>query len=258
MENINRSILEESIENEIKGKEYIYTSEDRVILDKMFEEINETLNGDYHYLAEIDLRFIEGSGRIMIKYITQFSSEGVRAYLLPHIWRELGKESAEMIYQLYLHFKESEFYISKPNKPAPAHIYVRYDNAFMRLKPKKLKKELFNLINNPRDAFYLPFTTRMLASWKMDQMEDVLVSYLHSENIQNETLGIYSNDVFYPPAEFIKRELKFAAIDGLKHYPSIENIELIKKYANDSDKNIKACAEKTLKAYSKVMEIDSL
>lgn len=250
------AVLDDAIEREISGIDYRSTVEDRLILNKMFEEINETVGGDYHYLAEIDHLYIKGAGLIAIKYIKQFSSESVRAFLLPHIWLDVGKPSSDIIYELYLHFKESEYYISKPYKASSAHIYVRYDNAFWRLKPKKIKNELLNLIHNPRDAFYLPFTTRMLASWRMDQMEDLLISYLDSDNISNEILGICSDDKYYPSAEFIKRELRFTAITGLKYYPSDKNIELIKPYSKDTDKDVKACAQKTLKAYSKAMGID--
>ncbi len=255
MQIVYSAVLRDAIEREKVGNGYEYSKEDRNILDEMFKEINEAVGGNYHYLAEIDLLYIKGAGSIALKYIEKFSSEGVRAFLLPHIWHEVGKSSADIIYDLYLHFKESKSYISKPNEPSSAFIYVRYDNAFMKLKPKKLKNELLELVRNPRDAFYLPFTTRMLASWKMEQMEDLLISYLDSDNISNEVLGISSDDKYYPSAEVIKRELKFTAITGLKYYPSVKNIELIKQYSEDADKDIRACAKKTLKAYSKVMEI---
>ena len=246
------AVLRDAIEREKAGEGYEYSKEDRKILDEVFKEINEAVGGNYHYLAEIDLLHIKGAGPIALKYIEKFSSEGVRAFLLPHIWSEVGKSSADIIYKLYLHFKKSEAYISKPNEPSPAFIYVRYDNAFMKLKPKKLKNELLDLIRNPRDAFYLPFTTRMLASWKMEQMEDLLISYLDSDNISNKNLGICTDDKYYPSAEVIKRELKFTAITCLKYYPSVKNIELIKQYSEDADKDIRACAKKTLKAFSKV------
>ena len=250
------SILDNAIEREVSGKDYQCTEEDRLILDKMFEEINANLNSDYHYIAEIDKVPMNGCGHIMSEYVTKYKSEGVRAYILPHIWGELGKSSAELLYQLYIHFKNSNEYILSPNERTPAYITARYDTAFWKLKPKKLKLELFNLICDPRDAYYLPFTSRMLASWKMPEVEALLKQYLHGSSVTVESLH-YSDkleDRFERVAS-IRRELKFTAIDGLKHYPSPENIELIKKYAADVDKDIKACANKTLKAYSKVMDI---
>lgn len=247
------AVLSDSIENEKNGKRYCYTPDDRAILDKMFEEINEAVNGNYHYLAEIDFNNIEGSGHIMLKYITRFKSESVRAFLISQIVHDVGKDCAEKIYRLYLHFKESDYYISKPEEPAPAHIYVRYDNAFKQLKPKKLRNELLELIRNPRDAHYLPFTIRMLASWKLPEIEKLLLSYLDSENITNQELGIYDNRTYFPSATFIRRELKFTAIHGLKYFPSDKNAKLIKRYTEDTDADIRVCAMKTMKAYEKAL-----
>ena len=48
------------------------------MLHKLLDEINRYAGTDYHYLAELDAFNIPGAGSIVAKYITGFSSEGVK------------------------------------------------------------------------------------------------------------------------------------------------------------------------------------
>jgi hypothetical protein len=213
----------------------------------MIDTINEYCGTDIHFLAEIDAYNISGSGIIMVQYLDQFQSESIRSYLIPQIVSDRVKDCARIVLSSYLHFRNSSEYISAPNKPAPAHIYTRYDNAFRDLKPKKLKDDLLSLAYNPRDAFYLPFTMRMLASWKIPVLERVFSSYIDSSNITHEAIGLpMESENYYPPISFIRKELKFTAIDSLKYYPSESTIKLIYDCTNDQDKDICMAAKKTL------------
>lgn len=241
-------MLLDCIKDEKRGKDYCYPKEDKPILKKMLREINKFAGTNYHYLAEIDEFNIPGSGEIMAKYITMFSSEDVRAYLVPQMVFDKVKDCDKLVLQLYLHFKASDEYIAKPGCPSPAHIYVRYDNAIRKLKPKRLKKELLELAHNPRDAYYLPFTMRMLASWKIQEMKDLLLSYLSPDSITPQDVGIDNIEKpYYPSFESIKRDLIFTAIEGLKYYSSEETVNIIKVFADDPDQDIKMAAQKSLK-----------
>ena len=67
-----------------------------------------------------------------------------------------------------------------------------------------------------------------------------------------QNIGIYdSEQPYFPPFEFIKRELLFTAIDGLKYYPSAEARDIIIPLANSADKDIQSAAKRTLKALTK-------
>ena len=44
-------VLLDSIDREKAGLDYICSEQDRTILDKMFTEINTTLNTNFHYIA---------------------------------------------------------------------------------------------------------------------------------------------------------------------------------------------------------------
>ena len=245
-------VLLDSIDRERKGIDYFCSESDKIVLEKMIDNINKRCGTDFHFLAEIDAFNIPESGTIMVQYLDQFQSESIRSYLIPQIVSDRVQECAGIVLSSYLHFKNSDEYISAPGKPAQAQIYTRYDNAFRELKPKKLKEDFLSLACNPRDAFYLPFTMRMLASWQIPDIESVFTFYMDSTNITSESVGLPAqSENYYPPLSFIRRELKFTAIDSLKYYPSENTIKLIKSCMNDSDKDICSAAKKTFRFLEK-------
>lgn len=245
-------VLIASIEREKKGLDYIYPNTDKELLYKLLDEINRYADTDYHYLAELDAFNIPGAGSIVAKYITEFSSESVKGYLIPQMVSDKIKDCDKLVFQLYMQFRASDKYIAKPGEPAPAHICVRYDDAFRKLKPKRLAKDLMELAHRPRDAFYLPFTMRMLASWMMPEMKDLLLSYCTKDSFSAHDVGIQDGkQQYFPSLEFMKRELTFTAIYGLKYYPSEEVRDMITSLAAGADKDIKLAAKRTLIALTK-------
>lgn len=245
-------LLDDMIECEKRGIDYVCPSPDKDLLNKLLGEINSYAGTNYHYLAELDTFNIPGAGSIVAKYITKFSSESVRGYLIPQMVSDKIKDCDKLVLQLYTHFRLSDEYIAAPGEPAPAHIYVRYDDAFRKLKPKRLAKELMEFAHSPRDAFYLPFTMKMLASWKIPGMKDLLLSYCADNSFSAQDVGIFDGEQqHFPSLEFIKRELKFTAINGLKYYPSEEVRNIVASLANSADKDIELAAKRTLKALTK-------
>lgn len=246
------NLILDSIEREKSGTDYCCPAADKVLLSELLGEINQYAGASLHYLAELDMFHVPGAGTIAAKYIERFSSESVRGYLIPKLVYDKIPGCDKLILQLYMHFKSSDEYIAAPGEPAPAQIYVRYDNAFKTLRPKKPAKELLALAHNPRDAFYLPFTMRMLASWKSSEMKPLLISYANNDWITAQDVGICNDEQTCSPSlEFMKRELKFTAIEGLKYYPSPEVTDIITSLAASADEDIKAAAKKTLKVLAK-------
>ena len=243
----NQVLLQRGISDELAYKDYIFNDADYKVLQAMLCEIN-LIGYRFHYLSEIEARLIPGIGEIVLKYINIFISEATRAYLIPQLVFNKVNECDKLVLEMYMHFKKSNEYISIPGASAPAHIYVRYDNAFKKLKSKRIIAELLDLVVNPRDAFYLPLTTKMLASWKVPEMKEILMSYLDGSKITISEIGIHSSeDVYYPSLIGIKQQLKFIAIDGLKHYAAADTISLLKKYAHSDNADIKRSVQKTLK-----------
>lgn len=242
----------DSIDRERAGIDYYSQDKDKQILLELFNEINEYTGASIQYLSEIDLFKLDGTGEILSRYVTKFSSESVKCYLIPQIVSDRIKDCDRLILQLYLQFKASDEYISLPGNPAPTHIYVRYDNAFKALKSKRIKNNLIELVSCPRDAFYLPLTVKMLASWRVPELKSLLITYSSENNITAHDIGLMeSEEEYFPPLSFIKRELRFTAIESLKYYPSLEIYEIIKKYTDESDCDIRAIAKKTLRQIEK-------
>lgn len=245
---MHEAVLRDAIQKEIRGEDYLYTAQDKVLLGKMFAEINRSLGTHIRYLAEMDAFIYHGSGEIVARYIKQFETEGVRAILLAQIIADKIPDCDLLTYELYMHFKCSDSYISQPFKPSPLHITGSYDNAFRRLNPRRLKAELLELARSPRDAEYLPLTMRKLASWRTPQMLDILLAYADSDWLTPADVGLDPNDDRRraPTLETINRNLKFTAIAGLKYYTTTEAKAVLNRFSAYDDKDFREAAEKSL------------
>jgi hypothetical protein len=243
------SMLNDAICDEIAGVDYTYNEHDKEILKKMFAEINLQTGSEYNYLAEVAELAMRGAGSIMAQYVDLFDSESIRCYLIPHIVSDGVRCSMEIVLQSYLRFRTSKEYISKAGEPSPAHIYVRYDNAFKSLKPKRLAAELYAIVKEPRDAYYLPLTVRMLSSWKIIDMEELLLAFLGGTSITAESVGLGADgcEEYYPSLDTIKRELRFTALAGLIHFNTERTFKAIESVIHDADEDIANAAKKTLK-----------
>lgn len=243
---IYNSVLNDLIKLEKDG--YIYPEQDKPILKEMFAAINNKCNTNINFLVELDMFHVPGAGEIVACYIQKFSSESVRAYLIPQLVCDKVKDRDIIIFEMYKNFRISNDYISKPGEPSPAHITVRYDNALSKIKSKSIEKELTDIVSNPRDAFYLPCTLKKLASRKIPEIKNILLSYLKSDTISPEDVGLKSdNQSYYPPLSYIRNQLIFLSIDGLQYYPSQETLEVLDSYTVSSDSEISDFAKKIYK-----------
>ena len=232
-------LLQYLIQEEINEGICFATETEEEVFHTFLGEVNSSCGTDYHFLAEIALLRIEGSGNIVAKYIPQIVSETIRSYMMGHMVDDRIKNCGEILYEMYLHFKLSSDYIAERGKPSPMHIYTRYDDCFRKLKPKELKTKLIELISSPRDAFYLPFTMKMLASWREEKVKYLLEDYLDGGIVTYQSVGLPENaQDYFPSLQSIQRELRFSAIAGLQYFPSDEVRQLIYPYTNDIDNDI--------------------
>lgn len=241
-----RAMLRDSIEAEKNGEEFVLNKHDKAVLKEMTDEINSELGTKIHYWAEIASFTIHGAGHIMQKYLDRFESEGIKAYLVEQMERDGVESIAEIALVWFQHFRESSEYISAPGESSPAYINIRYDNLFRRQKPRRLKQELMDIVSNPRDAFELPLTTKMLSSWKMKDMEPILHRYFHSELITAEEFGITEDGNYFPSCKTMRRQLLFIAIMSLKYYPTDENVSLLESIADSDDEDVRKAVSKSL------------
>lgn len=242
---IYNAILADAIKNEIAFKDLIFNKKDKNTLQKMLKEINNNNFTNYNFLAEIIYGSYKNTGSIIKKYISEFISQGTRGYLSLAMASDV-KDCDRLLLDLYMDFKHSNEYISSSNQPSSAYIYVRYDNAFLKQKSKRIKTELFHLISNPRDAFYLPLTVKMLSSWKMKEMKPLLLTYLNSKIIKPNELNFSQNNNknYYPTYDFIIKQLQLNSINCLKYYPCNEVAnKLYMAMQNKDEDNIQLISE---------------
>lgn len=239
--------LKNNIAKEMSYEDFIFSFEDEKVLHEMLKKIN-AKGYSFNFLAELEHFRIPNLGYIIGEHIFNFQSETTRAYLVTQMVIDKVNECDEVVLKLYNEFKNSKEYISPSGKPAPAHIYVRYDNAIKTLKPKRLCGALVDLVANPRDAFYLPATLQMLSSWKHAEIEKILLHYLNKENINPSDVGLplSSTDMFYPSLEYIRSELRNAAITGLRYFPSEQNLATLEPFLHDTKKDVQLIAKKTI------------
>lgn len=249
---MNNKVLLDCIARERAGLDYVCSERDKYILDMLFRDINTTLHTNIHYLAQFDSFDVAGAGGIIAKYINEFESESVRSYLIPQIVSDKVDNVEKLVVDLYRGFKKSKEYISVAEKPAPAHIYTRYDTAISSLKPKKLKAELMETVNSPRDIYYLPLTVQMIASWRLSEFRDLLLYCARDGGITHEDIGLPNdNKKYFPSLEVINRQLKFIVVNSLRYYPSCDTLDFINKFTNANDSDLNRCIEKTIEYISK-------
>lgn len=228
-------ILSMRIKNELL--DFPSSFEDRNVLNSLLEEINVTHETSFCTIAELASLKISGVGKIIAKYISQFSSEFIKMELLHHMVTDKIENCGKILLQLY---SDNKLKVVGMPQYHPC-METAYDNAFWRLRSKRIKNELAVLVSNPIDAFALPFTIRMVASWRATGLRKILIEYLEiQDSAMGEDLQKYDN------FDFMCRELCFSALDCLKYYPSYEVVEMIKRYSENNDVDVRRCAKNSL------------
>jgi len=228
------------MQRELNGE--VYDEHDHEILQKICSEINALAGTNIRFLFELDRLNVPGAGFIIAKYIGQLHSEWAKACLLDPMVQDRIPNGDKMLLSLFKAFDCSEDSFHRPE----AH-YVRYDNAICRLKSKKIKFELLALAYEPNFAIQLPFTMRMLASWKLPEMKDLLLLYLSKSSIDLSSVKGYEGVQGSAREPFLRRKLILRAFNGLKYYPSEDVYNAILPFTNDEDADIRASAIKAIK-----------
>ena len=230
-----------SIQREKEGLDYRYGSEDRLVLQQMLEEINRELGTNLHYLAEIDAFNLKGAGKIMCKYVDRFQSEDVRAHCVPQLVEDRIPDCDAVLLALYHHFQDSsEFF--PVNGYLSAHVYVRYDNAFTRRKSKRCQNDLLELVQNPINMFYLPFTVEMLSSWTIPVLYELLLCYArHEKSFPPEFQEALSQEQL----AFAYRQIMFTVISGFRYFPTEEAKAILSDCSHSEDRDIRQAAKKS-------------
>lgn len=227
-------LLSLRIEEELDNSPLL--KEDQAILSSLLHEINDRLGTSISTFAELASLHLHGCGEIVAKYILLFSSESAKMELLHHMVYDRIDHCGDLLLHLYKHYLQSKATISD--------VLCReefYDNAFWRLKSKRIANDLLELIRDPANAYALPLTLKMLSSWKYPCLLECLLGFVDFDNsCEADHLKAYHN------YHFICRELRISALSCLRYYPNPEVLTLLNEYANDIDSDIRKCAENSL------------
>lgn len=239
-------ILDLAIEDEIMGISYYKSSYDKPIIKQLMEDINIHKNTNYRYLAQLDILKIDDINDIIIKYIDEFQSSHIKVILLKQLVLGQYDKKEDLAINLYNDFKKSKYYISDIGESSCHHIYNIYDNILSNFNYKKDKIKLLCVIKNPRDAFYLPLTLKMMAQLKIDEMKEILIKFLDSAFITRKVGSQFNDELYDPNLSQIKRTLKLYALEYLKYYPTEDVHNIVIKYESNKDLEIQKIARKTL------------
>lgn len=251
-----RWLLQYAIEREESRKGYVYNEHDARVAKKMLKEIRK-LGYPVHYVAELDMCRINGISSILERYIHLFQSECTRAYLLDNLIEDKPADCDKLVLSLYRHFRglpDTEPILANRTS---AFICFRYDHAFHKLKSRRIKHELLEIVKSPENADEFAFTFQMLASWKMPEMETLSKHYLlHGSSITAAEFGLTHPDENFLTVRLplIQQELRFRGIGGLRYFPSEENIALLRPLLDDASKDIRLAAASSLEKMQKKLQ----
>ena len=216
----------------------VVSNQDAAVLDSMIQEINEVCGSRFRGYSDMANFLIAGSGDIVAKWIFHVQSHMIRASLLFHLVgdRQNGmkpvRNCADLIWRLYSEYRASSEYFDR-------RIQMEYDAAFVALRSKALSAYLVHVADNPLEFCWLPRTMKMVASWKPTGFSEVLRKALEQPEAMNMYLRAQSADVkLRDSGDSLERECErwketasFTAVIGLKHYPSEQNLALLKSFA---------------------------
>lgn len=158
----------------------------------------------------------------------------------------------DIFMQSYEQFKNSEDYLLPSDEKKYWHmcgIVGRYGNVFAGMKRRENLVKLIPLLANPRDAFNLSFAVKKIAQTGIPEMEPLLRRYTDSEKITDEELGLDKITGELRIGDFIRKELKMMAIDGLKYYQTKESIDKLSELRNDEDFYVREAANRSLEYF---------
>ena len=198
---------------------------DQKIMNEMIREINAAGGTKLRGFSDAIDHYAPGAADIVAGYVHQFASHSIRSSLLFHIVGNRtysckpAKNCEDILWDLYTQYRASTEFPDNVTS-------LEFDNAYMRVKPKKLLAEMISLAQNPVDFCWMPLTMRMLASLKIPVIGELLEHYFdHPEVIRAGLEASCTPDLY--GEEELQRKLRrradtgyYTAIAGLKYYPS--------------------------------------
>ena len=234
-----QSILEmiKDREAQLDIEKPILTAADQALMQNMIREINEAVGGRLRGYSDLVDQYIQGAGEIVAQYIFRFEAQATRASLLHHLVGNKTysvkpvKDAAEIVWQLYTAYRNSEEF-------AVWTIRMEYDDAFARLRAKKLADHLIESVRNPLEFNALPRTVKMLATLMRPELEEILLDALADPGKMEKYLKTPAvREQFGFDQQQVEKECRrwsttsvLKAVVGIRYYPSERALDLLRLY----------------------------
>lgn len=243
------AVLNFMITEELRDGKNWYSQADWITFREMLGEVNRKLGTNMIYWSEFSYLRLEGAEEILVEYMDRFESEGIRSEIAFQVCSNPKTKNELSPLDAYLMLRKSKLYGFHCDFAEQFVTTNCYDNAILRQKPKKRKYELLDILSNPLDAALLPLTARMVASWKMPEMEPILWKYADDEYLESLDFGLSDEEkiVFQKQIDGHKRSIRFLGYQGLKYYPSEKVDELYQKLLLSEDRAYRDCAKKCMR-----------
>lgn len=233
---------------------------DQAIMNEMIREINLSCDSSVKLrgFSDVSDLYVRGAGEIVAGYVNRFTSHIVRTALLFHLVGDRKyscsriENCESMIWNLYIQYKNSPCYINNS-------VQMDFDEAFVKMKSKKIMDEMLSLAQSPLDFCWLPRTMLMLARWKIPSVGELLEYYVdHPEVIQEQ---LRNSDISgrYSDEESIQKLLsrwngqgRYTAIIGLKYFPSQRVVTKLKLLEAQIDAQLKEKLSAGVKGKEKI------
>ena len=198
-----------------------------------------------------------GAGNVIAKYIDRFEDEYLKARMLYRFTEDKVPGRDRLVMDLYHKFRASKYYLGSDKPDIARCIYNWYDNAFYKIKSKKLVPELIEFAKSIAETRRLAITYgMMMKKWAPPEMEEIMAAHLLNRTPTKAEMGfedIPDNDRLY---HFETTQSRFTQIEVLSYFPSERNRDLILTYADHEHKELSKFAKKTAeKMDAKLLEI---
>ena len=247
------SLLNFLISEELRDGKNWYSQADWITFREMIGEVNRKLGTNMIYWSEFSYLRPEGAEDILLEFMDMFEAEDIRAELAFQIASNPKTKNLLSAFDAYLLFRKSQLYGFYCDKAEQFVTTNKYDNAIWREKPKKRKYELLEILSSPLDAAHLPITAKMVASWKMPEMEPLLWKYADDEYLESLDFGLSDEEkiLFEKIVGVHKETIRYIGYVGLKYYPSEKVEALYQKLLLSENEDYRYCAKKGIRHLEK-------
>ena len=171
-----------------------------------------------------------------------------KSRLILRLYTDKVPNRDRIIMDLYHKYRESKYYLHADKGGIQMCICMDYDNAFYKMRSKKLLPELIEIAKSIAETRRLAITYDMIMKkWTPSEMEGIMVGHLSNRTPSKFEMGFADGPETDKRYYFDLTQSRFTQIEALSYFPSERNRDLILTYADHEYKELAKFAKKTAK-----------